>query len=685
MKKIDFHIHTVPVNGKDSSFTFNIEKFQHYIDELSIDAVAITNHNLFNLEQFETISSTLQNVIVFPGIEIDFEDGHLLLIGENNNLQDFDQKCKLISAKLNCREKITEVELKEIFKDLSDYLLIPHYAQRREISKHVINSLHDYIFVGEVQSPKKFYKLIKKESGLTPVLFSDVRISTNLDIEKYQGNQTFIKTDVDPLTLTAIITALKDKNKVFLSNLEQHDFFQVFGDGQKLSHGLNIVLGSRSSGKTFFLNKLENIFDKDGNQIKYIRQFDLIKVDEEEFNKILEKERSNVRENHLSCFRKVVDDVVKIDRRTTSYEMQEYLESLIKFAKSEEIQDEFSKAALFKEIPFTIHTDNSLETILKAIKSLLENKEYKAVIEKYLPEVNLRNLLNELKKQFKEKNKEKIRKLWVNNIIEVVAQKLHECSSSPSIKLIGIDFYDIALEREKIKRFNAIVKAIQKEKIIDNRSFGEKFKVQALVGPFLSSQELREESKTRDIAFSEVFKKYKHPFEYLEELKKLSIDRASLYRYFCKVRYHVLNEYDKPVSGGEQSEFNLLKALQDARQFEMLLIDEPESSFDNIFLKDNVNQMIKEISKELPVVVVTHNSTVGMSMQPDYILYTKRETSTGNDEYYLYSGSLGDSKFKTADGTREVDSYTAILDTLEAGDIAYKDRAKIYNNLKVKS
>ena len=685
MKKIDFHIHTVPVNGKDSSFVFNIEKFQHYIDELSIDAVAITNHNLFDLEQFERISSTLQNVIVFPGIEIDFEDGHLLLIGENNNLQDFDQKCKLIKVKLSCGEKITEVELKEIFKDLGDYLLIPHYAKRPEVPRHVINSLHDYIFVGEVQSPKKFYKLIKKESGLTPVLFSDLRISMDLDIEKYQGNQTFIKTDVDPLTLTAIITALKDKNKVFLSNLEQHDFFQVLGDGQKLSHGLNVVLGGRSSGKTHLLNKLKDIFDKDGNQVKYIIQFELVKVDENKFNKVLEKERSDVREKHLSLFRAVVDDVVNIDRRTTYYKMQKYLESLIEFAKSEEIQDEFSRAVLFKETPFTIRTDNSLEMILKAIKLLIDNQGYKTTIEKYIPEESLRTLLNELKRQHKEKNKERIRKLWVNDIMEVIAPQLHASSSSPNLKYNKIDFYEIALEREKIKRFNAIAKAVEEEEDIEKKAFGEKFTIQASVGPFLSSQELREESKTRNIVFSEVFKKYKYPFNYLEELKKLSIDKASLYRYFCKVRYHVLNEYDKPVSGGEQSEFNLLKALQDARQFEMLLIDEPESSFDNIFLKDNVNQMIKEISKELPVVVVTHNSTVGMSMQPDYILYTKRETSTGNDEYYLYSGSLGDSKFKTADGTREVDSHTVLLDTLEAGDIAYNDRAKIYNNLKIKS
>lgn len=680
MKKIDFHIHTVPANGKDANFVFDLTKFQEYTDVLSIDAVAITNHNLFDLDQFKEISATLQNVVVFPGIEIDFEDGHLLLIGENDNLDDFHRKCESIESEFSSGNKITVEKLKDIFGDLSSYLLIPHYDKNPKVSQGAIDSLKEQIFSGEVTSPKKFHRLIKDESSLTPVLFSDARISTSLNIEKHQGNQTFVKTSVNPLTLASITAALKDKDKVFLTNSEQHDFFQVFSNGQELSHGLNVVLGSRSSGKTFLLNKLQSIFDEDGNQVKYIKQFELVKIDEDEFNEMLEKERSTVREEHLSTFRVVVDDIVEIDRRTTHYKLQEYAESLVKFAKSVELQDEFSKAVLFKETPYSIRTDEDLEKVIKAIKLLLENKTYKTTIQKHVPEGSLNALLDELKKQYKNKKKERIKKLWVNELVETVARKLQASSSSPSIQHNDIDFYGIKIEREKIKRFNAIAKAVKKDSIIDSKAFGEKFTIKAQVGSFSGAQELRDESKTRDVRFSDAFKQYESPFIYLGELKKLSLERTSLYRYFCKVRYHVLNEYDKPVSGGERSEFNLLKALQDARQFEMLLIDEPESSFDNLFLKDNVNKVIKEISKELPVVVVTHNNTVGMLMQPDYIMYTSRETVTGDDEYYLYSGSPGDTKFKTVDGTKDVSSHAVLLDTLEAGETAYKSRNQMYEN-----
>ncbi len=681
MKKIDFHVHTVAVNDKDAHFEFALAKFQEYTNAHSIDAVAITNHNLFDLEQFKEIVKTLQNVVVFPGIEIDFEDGHLLLISENKNLDDFNQKCESVKSEFDARNKITIDKLKEIFVDLNGYLLIPHYDKRPEVRQSTIDSLKDHIFAGEVPSPKKFHRLIKEKSSLTPVLFSDVRISSELDIEKYQGSQTFVKTNVNPVTLASVTAALKDKDKVFLTDSEQHDFFQVFRDGQELSHGLNVVLGSRSSGKTHLLNMLQSIFDEDGSQVKYIKQFELVKIDEDEFNVMLEKERSDVREKHLATFRLVVDDVIEINRQTRHYEMQEYTESLVKFAKSEELQDEFSKAVLFKETPFSIRTNEGLDNVIKATKLLLENKTYGATIKKYVPEDSLTALLDELKNQYKEKNKERIKKLWVNELVKAVAQMLQASSSSPSIKHNDIDFYEIIMEREKIKRFNAIAKAVKKDLIIDSKSFG-KFAIKAQVGPFKGAQELRDESKTRDVRFSDAFKQYESPSIYLRELKKLSLEKASLYRYFCKVRYHVLNEYDKPVSGGERSEFNLLKALQDARQFEMLLIDEPESSFDNVFLKENVNKVIKDISKELPVVVVTHNNTVGMLMQPDYILYTSRETITGNDEYYLYSGSPGDTKFKTADGAKDVSSHAVLLDALEAGEDAYDTRNQMYKNYK---
>jgi ABC-type nitrate/sulfonate/bicarbonate transport system ATPase subunit len=208
-----------------------------------------------------------------------------------------------------------------------------------------------------------------------------------------------------------------------------------------------------------------------------------------------------------------------------------------------------------------------------------------------------------------------------------------------------------------------------------------KFKIRATSSSYNSVAELHDECG-RQISFKDSFDQYEVPINFLNSLKNMpSLAKSELYKYFCKVTYQVLNQYDKGVSGGERAEFNLLKALHDARQFEMLLIDEPESSFDNLFLKESVNKLIKDISKEMPVIVVTHNNTVGMLLKPEFIIYTKREIVEGNDFYKVYSGSPGDKKFKTTDN-EEVESYNVLMSSLEAGEVAYKDRESLYKNYK---
>lgn len=683
MKKIDLHLHTLPTMGKDADFEFDLDKLQEYVNELSLDAIAITNHNQFGLDQFKEIQEKIQNCVIFPGIEIDFESGHLLLIGEANNLEDFSQKCKLISIEISSDNEITVSKLTEVFTDLSRYLLIPHYDKRPKVNQNAVNTLNEQIFAGEVQSPKKFNRIRKSTNALTPVFFGDVRISKDLDIEKCQGRQTFIKTNSETLSLGLIKTALMDKSKIFLSRSGKDDFFQIFSDGQELANGLNIVIGGRSSGKSFLLNKLRDIYDTEEKSIKYIKQFDLVRDDEKEFSKRIEKDKSAIREEYLKEFRAVVEDAIKIDRKKTAYKLENYIKTLLEFASSEKLQDEFSRAVLFRETLYQIRQNkrDEMERLLRAVSLLLKNDTFEETISKYLEKDNLQNLFTDLTTQYKELLEEQLKKEWINDLVRETRHQLEQKTSSPKIDDGDIDFYEIKSEREKLKRFIAISNSLKKKVVVKQTEIYKKFKIRATAQQFQGAQELHEESR-RQISFTPAYKKYNSPIKFLEDLKEMAnLEKSELYRYFCKVTYQVLNEYDKKVSGGEMAEFNLLRALQDAKQYEMLLVDEPESSFDNPFLKDNVNAVIKEISTELPVVVVTHNNTVGMLMNPDYVLYTQRKITDGQDEYRIFSGSPGDKIFKTARG-EEIVSHNILLDALEAGEEAYGARKKLYDNYK---
>lgn len=86
MKKNDLHTHTIPTIS-DSEFIFSLPKMKEYVNNLEIDCIAITNQNLFDLEQFNLIKQELE-ITVLPGIEINLERGHLLLISEDTELED---------------------------------------------------------------------------------------------------------------------------------------------------------------------------------------------------------------------------------------------------------------------------------------------------------------------------------------------------------------------------------------------------------------------------------------------------------------------------------------------------------------------------------------------------------------------------------------------------------------------
>src|SRR4030042_3252060 len=179
MKKIDLHIHTVPTQS-DSDFTFELTKLVEYVAKAQLDAIAITNHNIFDLHQFKTIRQSL-TIPVFPGIEINLDNGHLLLIGDTNELDDFDSKCSEVTKKVKSpTDSISREELVGVYQNLSRYLLIPHYEKNPYLSEETIAYLSDFIVAGEVDSPKKFIYCIKNADRLVPVYFSDCRISAEL-------------------------------------------------------------------------------------------------------------------------------------------------------------------------------------------------------------------------------------------------------------------------------------------------------------------------------------------------------------------------------------------------------------------------------------------------------------------------------------------------------------------------
>ena len=179
MKKIDLHIHT-RATFRDSYFEFSMESLNRYVDECNLDAIAITNHDIFLPGQYREIKEEL-DIVVFPGIEIAVDNGHLLLISDGTDIVDFDTKCQLVAERIQeIGDSMSVQELKSIFGELDRYLLIPHYEKDPPIRGQTLTDLLPYIEAGEVDSAKKFIRTAKDESKLVPVLFSDASVMSSL-------------------------------------------------------------------------------------------------------------------------------------------------------------------------------------------------------------------------------------------------------------------------------------------------------------------------------------------------------------------------------------------------------------------------------------------------------------------------------------------------------------------------
>src|SRR5699024_11624113 len=88
-----------------------------------------------------------------------------------------------------------------------------------------------------------------------------------------------------------------------------------------------------------------------------------------------------------------------------------------------------------------------------------------------------------------------------------------------------------------------------------------------------------------------------------------------------------------------------------------------------------------EISQHIPVVIATHNNTIGVSVHPDYIIYTSKEIlSDGSVKYHVYSGHPSSAELIDLEGNT-ISRRSVLLDCLEAGEPAYIDRRISYEIL----
>ena len=215
MLKIDLHIHIDPASY-ENFFVFSLDKLEKYVHNNGLQVIAITNHNHFNKSQFLDIQNKLSDIVVLPGVEIDIENSHLLLVGNVDQVEEINYASGLLSNEIKSENDcISFDKFIEIFPGYEKYLLIPHYKKNPAMQTATLNKFSGNLVCGEVRSAKKFEVIAKQSGKLVPVLFSDIRISD--DLEVFPTRNTYV--DISDFEFAVFKLALSDKNKVFVNDL----------------------------------------------------------------------------------------------------------------------------------------------------------------------------------------------------------------------------------------------------------------------------------------------------------------------------------------------------------------------------------------------------------------------------------------------------------------------------------
>ncbi len=135
--KIDIHTHTKKCKTGDAqSREISAIDFCEAVRATEVGIIAITNHNVFDLDQFRDILEEIDGIAqVWPGIELDVVDdgarGHLLVIVSPDKIAEFSGVVDEITDGATPDNFETTIERVLEFFDVLGPLYVAHYKQKK--------------------------------------------------------------------------------------------------------------------------------------------------------------------------------------------------------------------------------------------------------------------------------------------------------------------------------------------------------------------------------------------------------------------------------------------------------------------------------------------------------------------------------------------------------------------------
>lgn len=712
--KIDLHTHTRKCKTGDApSREITPSDFCNTLLSTDVGIVAITNHNIFDLDQFKEIEDGLnQDVQVWPGIELDVLEensrGHLLVIVSPAKAESFAEIVEALTAGTTPDSFDTSIaDVLERFEALEP-IYIAHYKQKTpnisdaalqellagtahpgRVIKEVTNSISAGIYISHGHasiygSDVHDWSTYEVESSGLP----DLR----LPVESFDHFCLLLEKDANTIN-----TALDQK-------IAEKLVLTPFEDGTRLNlrvfNDINVVFGPKGTGKTCILDaiarhyrksgidatvytsasdRLDDIFDIRGLDVSLnLNSHDINDcIDEIEYLRGAKEVFVTSITKYISYFRTLTTNknakkikLKNIDQEDEGVPKREFRE----FNQGAQTTDQFLEFLGKHTSVQKVLSEDELETLTGLVEQLLERlsgKEWKSFSE--WKEVCL-----------------------LNSAIEKFRIEVERKTGSPA-KPTTTGFRDYALNRIKIAANAAeILQAVDSEIPMVQESVGSigvnkgdlelhtEFKFQDgtvtdselnKLGAVKKSSQKQFTKRVRDIiahAYDDSLFQHIAGLNEVEDVEKIE----TVYELLLFKRYFALEGNRYTPSSGESSMVMLHKELETEK--EVYILDEPERSLGNEYINDVIVPLLKErarIGKK--IFISTHDANIAVRTLP----YSSVYRCHGSGGYSTYIGNPFSNKLNNPEVVGDVMDWKKVsMKTLEGGEEAFGERGKIYGN-----
>lgn len=709
--RVDFHCHTRRIKSGDPiTREIDSESLIKVLANNQVQIAAITNHNAFDIKQFEdaVIYAKQEQIQIWPGIELDIRgtvsDGHCIIISNPKHLTDFVDFVKRLNIDDPDTWAIDVVLLCKLIERL-DVIVIAHYGGKAHslleadiqlFKNSLAFGIPFFLEPANLRSAGIYYA-----KNINCLIGSDVR-----DWNAYDGNRLpELKMPIKDYEHFLLLVK-KDKQvmKTFLESKKADTItIKPFDDCTltiPIYNDVNVLFGGKGTGKSIILKSIKQHYEAQG--ITDISFYDS-QAKESEFKKI----------SSVTCDSGDFDNLHIDDCEADFIKLKEWKEPTItNLSKYIDWANTRTFSALsqsfgFKNASFsTVISEQKLEQYREDITHIKDAQEaIREVnnIDGYLGDDEIQQLvylLEKMKKQAIDLYKSEwisCKAIYLEKKTIEVMKKLCTAKSGVHPLPMSTGLLDTYEECIKLKKSSmAIYKHLDEQPIVIKKMIGEiqgkgyiYQKKEITVNPNALKNAVLPATTTVKISDMRVFKDnliktanaafsnsktdvLPLTLSFIEENNIISL------RDFVNVKGQLVNEHgdDYKPSSGEKSMLMLANSLMDEEK-NMYFLDEPELSVGHDYINMVIVPRIIELAKQgKRVVICTHDANIAVRTLPLLSLYREYK---GNDKYATYIGSAFTDTLVNPDNLEDYYSWTQkSLETLEGGEIAFAERNEIY-------